>query len=431
MQKVTKHKAFKFIQETGDVFEYAYKNNDLRVLIWENHSSPVVALNVTYLVGSRNEAVGHTGATHLLEHLMFKGSKKYNKKTGKLIDKIIFGMGAKANATTWLDRTNYWELMPSERLPELITLEADRMRGAILDEKDLTSEMTVVRNEFERGENEPAEVLDKEIWATAYREHPYHHQTIGWRSDVESVGIEKLRHFYDTYYWPNNACVIISGNVKTTVALDLVDKYFGKIKHSPHAIPQVHTVEPKQEGARRVILRRVGEPPIVTIAHKNSRALDPDTPALEVLSGVLAKGRASRLYKILVDKALCTDVTAHNFGVYDPGLFTTTVNLVQGISHDKVEKIILAEYERIKSEGVSASELEREKYNAKVELDFAKDGPLGMSLALTEGLAVGDWTLVTRYAELIAKVTRTKVQEVARKYLIPDASTIGFFIPKL
>lgn len=428
--KTITHKAFKFEKSAGGISEYVHKKNGLRVLVWEDHSAPVVALNVTYLVGSRNEAVGHTGATHLLEHLMFKGSKKFNAKTGKRIDEIIFGMGAKSNGTTWFDRTNYWELMASERLPELMALEADRMRGAILKNEDLASEMTVVRNEFERHENEPADVLDKEVWATAYREHPYHHPTIGWRSDVENVSIERLREFYNTYYWPNNACVIISGNITARDAMDLVEKYFGNVKRSSHAIPQVYTSEPKQEGERRIVLSRTGEPATVIIAHKGVSARDADAPALEVLAGVLSKGRASRLYKLLVDKALATNVASHSISLRDPGLFTTQVSLVQNISHNKIEKVILNEYERIKLEGVSEAELAREKYNAKVEQNFAKDGPLGIALALTEGLAMGDWTIIPNYANLINKVTCGQVQEVARKYLVKDAVTIGHFVPK-
>src|SRR3989344_7035009 len=233
MPKITNHKSFRFVQIRDGISEYVHKGNGLRVLVYEDHSAPVVALNVTYLVGSRNEAVGHTGATHLREHLMFKGSKKFNKKAGKPIDQIVFGMGAKANATTWNDRTNYWELLPSERLPELMAVEADRMRGAILDEQDRASEMTVVRNEFERHENEPAEVLDKEIWASAFREHPYHHPTIGWKSDVENMSIERLRAFYNDFYWPNNAYLVLAGDVGAGEALDLAEKYFGQIKSAP------------------------------------------------------------------------------------------------------------------------------------------------------------------------------------------------------
>src|SRR3989338_3502192 len=228
--KTVTHKAFKYIQTVEGGSEYLHKRNGLRVLVWEDHSAPVVALNVTYLVGSRNEAVGHTGATHLLEHLMFKGSTKYNKKTGKEIDKIVFGMGAVANATTSFDRTNYYELLPSNRLEELMALESDRMRGAILEEKDRASEMPVVRNEFERHENMPAEVLEKEVWATAFREHPYHHPTIGWRSDVENMSIERLRQFYNDFYWPGNAYVTLAGDVETSRALILTDKYFGKVQ---------------------------------------------------------------------------------------------------------------------------------------------------------------------------------------------------------
>src|SRR3989338_10847962 len=227
-----KHKSFKPIQVLGGISEYLQKRNGLRVLIAPDHSTPTVTLNVVYLVGSRNEAVGHTGATHLLEHLMFKGSKKFNKRTGITIDTLVFGMGGMANATTWFDRTHYFELTPKSRLPELMELEADRMRNALINEKDRASEMTVVRNEFEMGENDPAQALDKEVWATAFREHPYHHPTIGWKSDVENMSIERLQSFYNEFYHPNNACLTLVGDVEIKEGLDLVEKYFGHSKPS-------------------------------------------------------------------------------------------------------------------------------------------------------------------------------------------------------
>ena len=424
------YKTFKFIETLGGIALYVHKKNGLRVLIWEDHSTPVVALNVTYLVGSRNEAVGHTGATHLLEHLMFKGSKKFNKKTGKPIDQIVFGMGAKANATTWNDRTNYWELLPSERLPELMAVEADRMRGAILDEQDRASEMTVVRNEFERHENEPAEVLDKEIWASAFREHPYHHPTIGWKSDVENMSIERLRAFYNDFYWPNNAYLVLAGDVGAGEALDLAEKYFGKIKSAPKAIPDMYTTEPPQEGERRVNVRRSGEIPIVSIAHKIPAALHEDSKALEVLANVLGKGKSSRLYRAMVDKALVSSIATSAGAFRDGGLLVTTAHLVPTSVPAEIEAMIISEYEKIKKAGITKEELDREIYNAKVFHAFASDGPLGIALLLNEATSLGDWRLLPNYSKQISGVTLEKVKAVANAYLQSDYATVGHFCPK-
>ncbi len=428
--QIVKHKAFKYIESVGGVSECLHKKNGLRVLIWEEHSAPVVALNVTYLVGSRNEAVGHTGATHLLEHLMFKASKKYNKKTGKEIDKIVFGMGAQSNATTWFDRTNYYELAPADQLPLLLDLEADRMRGAILTEADRASEMTVVRNEFERGENSTQEVLDKEVWATAFREHPYHHPTIGWRSDVENMSIEKLRQFYNTYYWPNNAYVTVAGDIDTSSVLKLIDTKFGKIKTSPLDIPVMYTTEPRQQGPRRVIVSRAGEPGIVQVSHKIGPWLHKDNYALGVLAGILGKGRAGRLTKRLVDTGLATNVSVGDYAFRDGGLFTTSVDLVPGVSHTDVEQMILDEYKKIIETGVDTIELEREKYSAKVASVFSKDGPLGLAGVINECIAMGDWRQALSFVKRVEAVTLEDVAKVAGEYLTSEASTTGYFICK-
>ena len=181
------------------------------------------------------------------------------------------------NATTWFDRTNYFELVPSEHIEKAIEIEADRMRNAFIREEDKKSEMTVVRNEFERGENDPLEALDKNIWATAYQAHPYHHSTIGWRTDIENVSIDRLKNFYDTFYWPNNATVTVIGDFKTDKILSLIDKHFGKINKSPHKIPLMYTQEPIQEGPRRLQIKRSGELPIIGIAHKTPNGLNNDT----------------------------------------------------------------------------------------------------------------------------------------------------------
>ena len=298
-----KIKHFEHIRESGGVKEYKLKANDLTVLLMEDHSAPVATFMVTYHVGSRNEAVGHTGATHLLEHLMFKGSEKYNKDNGNSIWKVLQDVGAQINATTWFDRTNYFELLPKEHLDRAVSIEADRMRGAFIRDEDRQPEMTVVRNEYERGENDPFEVLDKNIWATAYQAHPYHHPTIGWRADIENISTDRLKEFYNTFYWPNNATATVIGDFSVEEILDLVWKSFGKIPRSPNTIPVMYTEEPPQEGLRRVEVKRVGEAPIVGVAHKSPEGSHRDTYPLHILGSILGSGKSSRFYRKLLIRA--------------------------------------------------------------------------------------------------------------------------------
>ena len=430
LDKHINHKSFKFVRELGGISEYVHGHNGLRVLIYEDHSAPVVALNVTYLVGSRNEAVGHTGATHLLEHLMFKGSKNFNKKNGKWIWAYIGGLGAEINGTTMGDRTNYYEVLPKEHVAKALAMEADRMVNSFISEEDRQSEMTVVRNEFEWGENEPREALGKQIWATIFQAHPYGRYVIGLKSDIENVPIERLREFYKTFYWPNNAYVTLAGDISVSEALPLIDKYFRKLKASPKPIPIMYSEEPAQEGPRRTTVRRAGELGLVAVAHRLPPALSPEMFALDVLAGILGRGRSSRMYRALVDTGLAARVSVDNTSWRDASVFATEAHLSANVDHKKIEEIILSEYEKVKKEGISKEELEREKKQIEVQLATTRDGPEAVMSVLNETIAVGDWTLYVRYQDEIKKVTLELVKAVANKYLIEDLSTTGYFIPK-
>ncbi len=255
---------------------------------------------------------------------MFKGSKNY--RNGKA-DVILDSIGARTNATTWTDRTNYFGTLPSKHLETIIKIEADRMRGAIIVEEDRQSEMTVVRNEFERGENSPQRVLDQHIWSMAFQAHPYHHSTIGWKSDIENMPIEKLKEFYDIYYWPNNATVSIVGDVDTKEGLALVKKYFGKIRRSKHEIPTVYTTEPEQEGQRRVMLNRAGQQGVVGVAFKSPSVTDEDMAPMIVLGQILGSGKNSRFYKQITDKGLVTSISASPSKFKYEGLFEIYASL--------------------------------------------------------------------------------------------------------
>ena len=272
-QKEQMVEGVEFVAEEEGVREYRLQANGLKLLLVENHVAPVATFLVLYKVGSRNEAVGHTGATHILEHMLFKGTPTFNKGKKTQIAATLQRIGADYNATTWYDRTNYFETVPSDMLELAVHLEADRMRNSFIADEDRQSEMTVVRNELERGQNEPMLVLDESVYATAFREHPYHHPTIGWRADVENVPTARLKEFYDTFYHPNNATAVVVGDFDTPSALALIAKHFGAIPPSVSAIPEVYTDEPEQQGERRVTVRRAGELPLVQVAFRTPAAL--------------------------------------------------------------------------------------------------------------------------------------------------------------
>ena len=421
---------FAHVRTLNEISEYRLDANGLTVLLLPDRSTPAVTTMITYRVGSRNESYGTTGATHLLEHLMFKGTKRHNKEAKNGFDQLLERTGAITNATTWLDRTNYYETTGSGDLALSLELEADRMRNLRLREEDRRPEMTVVRNEYERGENLPAEALEKEIWATAFLAHPYHHSTIGWRSDFEKAPIEKLREFYDTYYWPNNATLTLIGDFETGVALDLIARYFGSIPRSTHVIPDVYTEEPPQTGPRRVIVQRPGELGIVTLAHKIPPALHPDFPALRVLGVVMSDGRNSRFYQSLTDKNLTLDVNAAPSFNRDSTLFTTTAMLVPGSPHTEVESALLAEWSRVSRHGVTTDEVSAAIAKLTASTAFSRDGSFAMASALNECIAVGDWTIYYRLDEAIRQVMPADVQRVAQRYFVADQSVTGWFIPR-
>ena len=425
-----KEPGFKFIKASGGIEEYLLTSNKLRVLTLEEHSAPVTTFMVTYHVGSRNEAIGHTGATHLLEHLMFKGSKKFNKEKNTAIWSELQNIGAQINATTWNDRTNYFEVVPSEHLERAIAIEADRMRNAFLKDEDRQPEMTVVRNEFERGENSPFDVLDKNIWATAYQAHPYHHSTIGWRSDIENVSTKRLQEFYNTYYWPNNATATVIGDFEKKQTLALIKKYFGEHGRSQHTIPKMYTEEPTQEGPRRIMIKRAGQTGIVGIGHKTPEGLNQDTYALQALGKILTEGKSSRLYKRIVDPGLATSLFMYDFPFKDCGMFISYVFLTPETNHNSVEEMVLEEYRQIIKEGIKQKELDRAKAQIKANVAFSRDGSYAVASALNEALAIGNWTFYSTFMDHIIKVSKKDIQRVAEKYLIEDQNTTGWFIPQ-
>jgi zinc protease len=420
---------FSFVKSLGGIDEYQLDSNGLTVLLSPDHSAPVVTFQVTDRVGSRNEVTGTTGATHILEHLMFKGSENFNDPKGNSIKQFLERVGGQFNATTSVDRTAYFATIGRESLEGYIAIEADRMRHLWLHEADRQSEMTVVRNEFERGKNDPDSVLVEEVTAAAYEALPYHHPTIGWKSDIEHVPIAKLREFYDTFYWPNNATVTLVGDIDPAAALSLVKKYYGAYPKSPQPIPTIYTEEPAQSGPRRVVVKRPGELGTVIIAHKVPNGRDADQPALEMLDAILSSGKNARLYRALVDRGLALSAGAGTDLHRDLSLHTVYAALAPGSTQEQVEEALLAEIEKIKTDGVTPAEIARVKQQYVAADAYKRDGTAAVASELNEWIAVGDWTLYVTFPEKVQQVTPADVQRVAKQYLNDDESTTGWFVP--
>lgn len=420
---------FEFVHETDGIREFRLASNGLRVLLLANPVAPVVTFCVVYHVGSRNEAVGYTGATHLLEHLMFKGTPEYNRERGTAIAAVLEAIGARFNATTWFDRTNYYETIPSDRLAVAVELEASRMRGSLLRDEDRQPEMTVVRNEFERGENSPFQVLYKQSFATAFREHPYHHPTIGWRSDIEGVTTERLREFYDAFYHPNNATAMVIGDFEEEQALEAIRRRFGRISASVDPIPRVHTAEPPQEGERRFVVRRPGQSAWCALSWRTVEALHPDTHALAVLGNVLGGGLTSRLYQALVESTLALNVTVVPWQLRDPALFSVFLPVRPGVDPAGVEQTVRAEIARVAREGIREAEVEKARTQIEADVIFDRDSTDQIAASLSEAIAVADWQWYADYPRAIRRVTADDVQRVAQKYFRDDALTVGIYLP--
>ncbi len=419
---------FRFVQSVGGIEEYTLLKNNLRVLFREDTSAPVGVVMVTYHVGSRNEGVGFTGSTHILEHLLFKGSKRFNAKNGMLLQDVFEGVGGVINATTSFDRTNYFEVVPKDFIGKAVQFEADRMRHATFTEQDKATEMPIVRNEFERSRNDPFELLSEAIWSTAFIAHPYHHPVIGWQSDIENVPLSRLKLFYDTFYWPNNATVTVIGDISCEKALSAIKKEFGVIPPSPHLIPEMYTTEPPQEGERRFTLSRKGGAKALGIAHKMPEGIHKDIPALLLLSNILTEGKSSRLERVLVHPGKAAEVASLVDPLRDPGLFSVYVFLGPKTSHEEVEEDIKKVYRELGSRGVTKAELEKAKTQFRVESAWTRDGVYALAGAINESLALGDWRFFLKVIEDAEKVKTEDIKRVAATYLTDTTAIVGYLI---
>lgn len=417
------------IQTLEGIEAYELPSNGLKVLLMPNEGLPVATIMVTYQVGSRHEVAGTTGATHILEHMMFKGTPRYNAEDGSDYSNIMERIGARSNATTWFDRTNYYATLPREYVPLAIELEADRMRNLRIREEDLASEMTVVRNEYERGENDPVRTLIKELFATAFTAHTYSHPTIGWKSDIESTSPAKLREFYDTFYWPENAVLTVIGGFDRDATLKAIVEHYGVIEPAPHPIPQVETVEPEQLGPRRVTIERAGQVGVLMVGYKVPKATHQDWPALLLIDQIVGADKTGRLYRALEDKGKASATFTYAPELHDPGLFVFGAYLTPNATHEEVESILKEEIEALIGGGVTEDELARAKSVIRADIIYGRDGPYSIANQINEAIAMGDWTSYVNRPKEIEAVTAEEIQAVAKRYFRRKTSTTGWFVP--
>ncbi|HYA18182.1 MAG TPA: pitrilysin family protein, partial [Bryobacteraceae bacterium] len=415
----------------GGITEYDYPNG-LHVLLLPDPSSPKITVNMTYLVGSRHEGYGETGMAHLLEHMNFIRSTHDRE-----IKKELTDHGAQWNGTTDYDRTNYFETFTAtdDNLKWALGLEAERMVNMRIEKPLLDTEMTVVRNEFERGENMPARILEERVLSTMYLWHNYGKSTIGSRADIERVPIDRLAAFYHKYYQPDNAVLVIAGRFDESKTLQWVTDTVGTIPRPGRKLDETYTVEPTQDGQRMVELRRVGSNQIVTIGWHAPALAHPDSAALEVLSGIMETGGGrggggtGRLYKSLIDNKKAISVRMDYNELHDPGFVIASATLSNDQSLDDAKKTIVETIRSAVSEPPTKDEVERVKSRILQGMEMSMSNSQGAALQLTSMIASGDWRLYFLNYEELKNVTPEDVVRVAKLYFKDSNSTIGEFIP--
>jgi zinc protease len=402
-------------------------SNGLSVLLFPDPTKPTITVNVTYLVGSRHENYGETGMAHLLEHLLFKGTPNHPN-----IPQELTSHGARPNGSTWYDRTNYFETFQAtdENLKWALDLEADRMVHSFVAKKDLDSEMTVVRNEFEMGENDPAAILEERVLSTAFLWHNYGKSTIGAKADLENVPIDRLQAFYRTYYQPDNAVLLVAGRFDEAKTLELIRQTFGKIPKPKRELPKIYTLDPTQDGEREVTLRRVGEVQALAAAYHVPSGSHADSGAVEILTEVLTDTPSGRLYKALVETKKATSVGGYFQALHDPGFVMFTAEVRQDQPLDQARAALIQAIDS--SAGATAitkDEVERARASLLKNIDLTLNSADRVGLLMSEFIGMGDWRLLFISRDRIRKVSVEDVQRVAHDFLKPANRTIGEFLP--
>lgn len=404
-------------------------SNGMKVLIAEVPKAPVATVQVWYKVGSRNEVMGRAGLSHMLEHMMFKGTSKYPKG---MFSRLIRKNGGVDNAFTSQDFTAYFENLSADRVELALEMEADRMQGLILDTNELKTEREVVKEERRlRTEDDPQGALVEALFAQAYLSHPYHWPVIGWFGDLDAMTLDDLQRHYDTYYSPNNATLVIVGDVKADSLLPTIKQLFEPIPRGPEPKP-VATMEGEQRGERRFLLKREAQVPFVMMGYRVPNFTGEDSYALDVLESILSHGKSSRLYQSLVyDQKLSLAVGAE-YGLMqaDPGLFYFYALVSPGHKIEQVEDALNKEIKRIHNEPPTELELQRAKNQVEAARVFEQDSNFRHAMLLGQAESIGaGWRKVDQFLDRIRAVTAKDVQRVAKQYLIDDARTVGILIP--
>jgi zinc protease len=412
-------------------------DNGLTVLTRELHNAPVATFWVWYRVGSRNEGLGITGASHWVEHMMFKGTERLKK--GQIF-KLISQNGGVNNAFTSLDFTAYFETLPSDRIDLALQIESDRMVNSVFDPTEVEAERTVIISEREGSENEPEYWLSEEVQASAFKVHPYHHETVGWKGDLQRMTRDDLYNHYRKYYVPNNAVVVVVGDFETQPMLDRLQSSFGAIPHAGE-IPALQIEEPPQEGERRVIVRRPGPTAYFLAAYHVPRATDPDFFACFMLASVLggatglaaggraSPGRSSRLYRALVEKELAAQVQCSYHPMLDPYLLEISATVRPGVEIERVERAIFSELQRLASRPIRDDEFKKVLKQTRAQYVYAEDGVSNHGYRLGMLEVVASYKMYDTFLENLEKVTGQDIQRVASKYLAETNRTVGWFIP--
>jgi zinc protease len=417
--------AYKKAVTIEGITEYQMENG-VRFLLFPDPSAPTVTVNLTVLVGSRHEGYGETGMAHLLEHMLFKGCKQFPEPWKALEDH-----GARFNGTTWVDRTNYYETMPAtdKNLEFGIKLEADRLVNSFIRREDLAKEMTVVRNEFEQGENNSESILRQRMMAVAYEWHNYGKSTIGNRSDIERVPIERLQAFYRKYYQPDNVVLMVSGRFDEKKALGYISKYFGALKRPGRSLENTYTDEPAQDGERTVTLRRVGKVAMVGLMYHIPAATHADNAAMDILSEVLTNDPSGRLYKALVETKKATSVSSGANSWHDPGVLEIFATVADTSTPEEVRDIMLDVVESFAKKPAGKEEVDRAKQTYKSFWERSLADSRSIAIRLSEWAGAGDWRLMFIHRDRQAEVTAADVDRVAASYLKRSNRTLGVYVP--
>jgi zinc protease len=413
--------------EEGNVHE-AVLSNGLKIIAVKDPNAPLAVFQIWYDAGSINEQVGTTGLSHLLEHMMFKGTEKYGSK---IFSKIIMRAGGIDNAGTSKDFAYYYQKLAPDRLHLSIELEADRMRNLIMDPDETLSERDVVMEERRmRYEDDPQNLVYEEVVATAFKNHPYRWPVVGWMEDLKTITRDDLWKYYQSRYVPNNAFIVVAGNIDVDEVMSKIQKEFGPIPPGPE-IRKLTTLEPEQKGEKRIFIKKEAELPYIISAYKAPNILSEDSYALEVLTMVLDGGKSARIYKSLIDeKRIALSAGAGYASTYRyPFLFYFSATALPGKTIEEVETALYEELDKIKQEPPTESEIQKAKNQIEADFIMSQDSIFYQAMVLAQFELIGDWRLKDAYIEGIRKVTPEDVQRVAQKYLVADQRTVGILIP--